>query len=205
MNIPTEIPRRINPQITDPVSHSILFQFKNEDAKIDAQNNSFYIFPYSKNTFWTNFKYSCWGINDSIREDLKISIILITSDGYTYEIVPEEEVRQHTWYTTVWPIPSVKTSNKAGIYFKIKPFQNKHLKYFLRITLLGYLNLFPNANHYLLLSPLDTYQFVFHKNESQVEDDVEMFANGTIYNVENYDYIRDIIDKACGVRLIKRY
>jgi hypothetical protein len=35
-----------------------------------------------------------------------------------------------------------------------------------------------------------------------VKDDEEQ---GSIYNVENYDYIRNIVNKACGIRLITRY
>jgi hypothetical protein len=40
---------------------------------------------------------------------------------------------------------------------------------------------------------------VFSKFENDDEE------SGSIYNVEHYDYIRDIMSKACGIRMIKRY
>jgi hypothetical protein len=42
---------------------------------------------------------------------------------------------------------------------------------------------------------------VFSKFE---QEDLEE-SRGSIWNVEHYDYIREIIVKACGIRLIRRY
>lgn len=197
-----ELVKRINPDIQDPVSQSTIYYFDNKNVKTDMLGNIYYSFPFSQNTFWTNFKYSCWGINAPITEELKIGIVLITSDGYSYDILKDEEKQQHKWYDTVWPIPSINLeNNRGGIYFRIQPPSDRSLEYEMRVSLLGYNNLFPNVKHYLLLSSFDTYQFVFYRFHSEEKED----SSGAIFNVENIDYIRDILDSSCGIRLINRY
>lgn len=197
-----DLVKQINPDIQDPVANSVMYHFDNNNAITDMIGNIYYKFPFSQNTFWTNFKYSCWGVNAPINEPLKIGLVVLTSDEYTYNILSLEEKHQHTWYDTVWPIPSINLEkNKGGIYLKIEPPIDRSLKYELRVTALGYTNLFPNVKHYLLLSSLDTYQFVFYRFHNDNKEDV----GGAIFNVENIDYIRDIIDSSCGIRLINRY
>jgi hypothetical protein len=202
MDIPTDIPRRINPDIQDPISKSVIYTFTSQDFYIDNDRNMLYRFPYSKNTYWTNFKYTCFNITKNQYEQLDIGIELKTSDSYKYTIKEMEVLEDKKWYDTVWPIPSIYTyGSDACIDFKIKPPSDNKSIYNIVISLLGFMDLFPKVENYLLLSSLDTYQFVFAKYE---QDDLEG-ARGSIYNVEHYDYIREIIVKACGVRLIKRY
>lgn len=201
MDIPTEIPRRINSEFQDYISKSVIYSFNTKDIHQDKEGNILYKFPYSKDTYWTNFKYSCYNTIKNQVESLDLEIILITNDEYTYTVKKSEIFEIKKWYDTEWPIPSICTSgSQAGIYFKVKmPFDNKSI-YNVFISLLGFTDLFPNVSNYLLLSLFDTYQFVF----SKYEDDSE-FVSGSIYNVEHYDYIREIINKACGIRLINRY
>jgi len=199
MDTPIDI-KRINPDIQDPVSKSVIYSFSTKDGLIDKDGDILYKFPYSKDTFWTNFRYSCYGVNGSFNKQLHIGIILVTSDGYTYTIADKEERVQEKWLDTVWPIPSVKAKNDGAIYFKVKPIGIKDLICEVSIKLLGFMDLFPAVNHYFLLSSFDTYQYEFSKFE---ED--ENHSCGSIYNVENYDYIRDLINKSCGIRLLSRY
>ncbi len=201
MNIPTDIPRRINPEIQDPISKSVVYTFQPSDSHLKGDGYVMYKFPYSKDTYWTNFKYSCYNVTKSEYESLEIGLELVTSDGYTYCVQMLHKRQDKVWYGTEWPFPSIYTfGSQAGLYFKVKPPTNDSL-YNINISLLGFMDLFPKVENYLLLSPLDTYQFVFSKFE---QDDLEG-ARGSIYNVENYDYIREIVKKACGVRLIVRY
>ena len=199
MNIPTDIPRYINPEIKDPLTKSVVYTFQKQDITIDEEGNLLYKFPYSKDTYWTNFKYSCYDNTHNELRRLDIGIKLVTSNNYEYCIQMIHLREDKVWYDTEWPFPSVHTvGNTAGLYFKVKvPSDNS--KYTINISLLGFMDLFPKVTNYLLLSKLDTYQFVFAKYEQDDE------TNGVIYNVENYDYIREIIDKSCGIRLIKRY
>jgi hypothetical protein len=201
MDIPQDVPKKINSKIQDYISKSVIYTFDTKDIYHDKYGNILYRFPYSKDTYWTNFKYSCYNITKNVKELLDIDIILITNDEYEYSIKTDEQFEDKKWYDTEWPIPSINTNgSRAGIYFKIKPSTDMKSTYNIIISLLGFEDLFPKVESYLLLSSLDTYQFVFSKFEDNVE-----FSSGTIYNVEHYDYIREIISKSCGIRLINRY
>jgi hypothetical protein len=201
MDIPIDIPNKINPKIQDYISKSIIYTFDTKDIYHDSCGNIIYKFPYSKDTYWTNFKYSCYNITNNIHELLDIEIILITSDGYEYSIKKNKQFKDNKWYDTEWPIPSINTNiNRTGIYFKIKEPIDSFTTYNINISLLGFTDLFPKVTTYLLLSSFDTYQFIFSKFEENLEN-----KYGTIYNVEHNDYIREIISTACGIRLINRY
>jgi hypothetical protein len=202
MEIPVEIPKRINPNMQDPISKSVVYSFDNTDVFFDKDGNIIYTFPFSKNTYWTNFKYSCYNITKDEPEDLEIGLELNTSDNYQYEIIKMQTFENKKVYETVWPIPSINTTGSdAYIYFKIKYPSERNSKYSLMLSLIGFLDLFPKVDNYLLLSPLDTYQFIFCK----YENDTIPESRGTIWNVEHYDYVREIITNACGIRLITRY
>jgi hypothetical protein len=201
MDIPTDIPRRINPDIQDPISKSVVYTFDTKDLYFDKDGNIIYNFPYSRATYWTNFKYSCYNTTKNEPEDLEIGLELNTSDNYQYEIIKIQPFENKKVYDTVWPIPSVNTVGRdASVYFKIKYPSEKNSRYSIIVSLIGFTDLFPKVENYLLLSPLDTYQFIFYKYE---RDDDE--PRGSIWNVEHYDYICEIMTKACGIRLIKRY
>lgn len=196
MDIPTDIPTLINPNIQDYVSKSVIYTFSTKDFYIDDEKNILYRFPYSKNTYWTNFKYSCFNITKNQSEHLEIGIELRTTDGYKYTLKNMEELEDKKWYDTIWPIPSIYTlGTDACIDFKIKPPSDNTSIYNVVISLLGFMDLFPNNTTYLLLSPFNTYQFIFSNFEN----------SGSIYNVENDDYIRDSIHTACIVPLINNY
>jgi len=196
MDIPTDIPTLINPHIQDYISKSVIYTFSTKDFYIDDEKNILYRFPYSKNTYWTNFKYSCFNITKNQQEHLEIGIELRTSDGYKYTIKSMEDLENKKWYDTVWPIPSIYTvGTEACIDFKIKPPSDNKSIYNVVISLLGFIDLFPNNNTYLLLSPFDTYQFIFSNFEN----------GGSIHNVEHEDYIRDNINTSCIIPMISKY
>jgi hypothetical protein len=196
MDIPTDIPTLINPHIQDYISKSVIYTFSTKDFYLDDEKNILYRFPYSKNTYWTNFKYSCFNITKNQQEHLEIGIELRTSDGYKYTIKSMEDLENKKWYDTVWPIPSIYTvGTEACIDFKIKPPSDNKSIYNVVISLLGFMDLYPNNNTYLLLSPFDTYQFIFSKFEN----------GGSIYNVEHEDYIRDNINTSCIIPMISKY
>jgi hypothetical protein len=194
MDFPVDIPLRINPNIQDPIAHSVVYSFQNENALEDARGYIVYKLPYSPNTFWTNFKYTYYGVNDP---QIEIGIELDTSNDYNYNISYTQPRTAGEWYDTVWPIPSLNNPlNNGSVYIKVRvdsAFQRSNF----RLFLLGFTDLFPQVDHYLLLSASDLYQFVFHMNYEDV--------NGTIFNVENFAYIQDFVNAAYGIRLISRY
>jgi hypothetical protein len=201
MDIPTDTAKRINPDIQDPISKSVVYTFSSRDVHYDRNGYAMYKFPYSKDTYWTNFKYACYNITKNEPAELEMGIELVTSDNYEYCVKMLQSHQNKVWYDTEWPFPSIYTvGERAGIYFKVK-FPSDNDKYSFNIFLLGFMDLFPKVENYILLSTLDTYQTVFSKYE---QDDLDG-ARGNIWNVENYDYIREIMVKACGLRLIKRY
>jgi len=198
MNFPVDIPKRINPQMADPVSKSVIYTPQPEDYTKDTDGNILVRFPYSKDTYWTNFRYTCYG---PTQESLTLGIILITSEGYTYKVSGPQIREQRKWYDTTWPIPSVYTNGETtGVYLWITPPADAN-KYVITVSLLGFMDLFPKVENYLLLSPLDTYQFAFCKYELDDLPD----ARGAIYDVNTYGYIQEINIKTCGNRLINIY
>lgn len=202
MDIPTDIPLSINPTI-DPLFSSIIYTFNNiHDIIYNNDGDILCKFPYSKGTWWTNFKYSVY---PSSNQQLIMSLILITDEGYTYVISNDSFIEQNKWIDTVWPLLSVNTnqninnSQKCGLYLKIKPLKgDEHMN--ISLNLLGYKNLFPKSDNYILISPNKTYQFVFSEYENE-----DGTTSGTMYNVEHFDYIRDIINNSFIVYLLCDY
>lgn len=194
MDFPIDIPLHINPHIQDPIAHSVVYSFQNEDALEDARGYLVYKLPYSPNTFWTNFKYSYYGVDNP---QIEIGIELDTSNDYNYNISYTQPREARVWHDTVWPIPSLNNPlNNGSVYIKVRTdsaFQRTNF----RLFLLGFTDLFPQVDHYLLLSASDLYQYVFHMNR---ED-----GYGTVFNVENFAYVQDFVDGAFGIRLIRRY
>jgi hypothetical protein len=199
MNIPTNIPYRINPTIQDYISKSVIYTFTDKDIHLDNENNILYRFPYSKNTYWTNFKYTCYDNITNEYKNLNIGIELTTSDGYKCCIKNMENVEDKNWCDTVWPIPSIYTEGSdASINFKIKQSANDNTRFHIVISLLGFIDIFPNVSKYILLLMDNTFKFVFNKYD---EDD----TNGTIFDFEINKYIDDNTDNASIISLICKY
>jgi hypothetical protein len=208
MDIPTGVALTINPTM-DALYNSVVYTFNDNDKLFTNNGDIMYKFPYSKGTWWTNFKYSVYPISN---QQLIISVVLITNEGYTYVISRESFIQQNEWNDTIWPLLSLNTSgnnynnynnyninNKSGLYFKIKPLkgdENIHIS----IKLVGFRNLFPKSENYILISPVKTYQFVFTEFENE-----DGTTDGTMYNVEHVDYIRDIINKSFLVYMLADY
>ena len=210
MNIPTDIPKRINPEIHDPISKSVVYSFTSNDIVNVSDGYTWYKFPYSENTYWTNFKCSCYNNTKNRSADIDIELVLLTDDGRVSHIEKIHQKENKGWYDTCWPFPSIKTGEddrvrgfNAGLYFMIKPFYD-NTEY--SISLLGFKDLFPNVECYLLLSDKDTYKFVFLKYYEKYSRDDSIYKiknlDESVCNIKDYDYIHK---NACGVRLIKRY
>jgi hypothetical protein len=198
MDIPVNIASSIRKDWNDPVSQSTIYTFSAKDYLIDDDGSMLFRFPFSRDTFWTQFKYSCTDEYGFPVDELNISIFLITSDEYRYTISPLQIRVQKEWNTIEWPIPSIYTHGKSGIFIKIKPLNSSN-KHFMNVHLLGFQELFPTVKDYFLLTNNDTYQFIF----SQFNN--EEYSSGSIFNVEHYDYIKESIPGSYQIRLTHTY
>jgi hypothetical protein len=202
INFPTAVPVKINPNNHNAIQSSVVYTFNNNDAIINEDGSRLYKLPYSKNTFWTNFKYSIYGYNNNNNLPLQMALKLVTTanpNRYDYYLLPQEDKHPNSWYDTVWPIPSLKLDNgvnSGGIYLKVvipKDYNNFELK----ISLLGYINLFSEeVQNYILLTQYDTYHIIFCKNDATNENKPSI----TLYSPE-----RIITGPSQGIRLISRY
>ena len=193
MNIPTDIVQRINSELDDPISKSTIYTFMPGTHRYDDDGNMLFQFPYSKNTYWTNYKYIC-----DVPIDLEFELILVTNDEYICILSSSTEKKQIIWHDTTWPLPSINIPFNAGIYLRVKP-----SSYISNITIYigGFIDLFPKVDNYILLNEPDMDQFIFSKVEKYNMSE----AGGSVYKVYHYDNIRDIILKACVIRLLKLY
>ncbi len=183
---PIDIPLKVNPSFDDPLSKSVIYTFPESSKSVDTEGNVLLRFPYSRNTYWTNFNYHCFGFKDNI----VVELILVTEDGYTYSISPITERAPRVWHNTNWVLPSINTGEHSGLYLRVRAPANT-LKIF-RFNLLGFMDLCPDVENYLLMTPLKSYQFIF----SKYRDTENNNERGTIYNVEHTDYIQSVIDSS---------
>jgi hypothetical protein len=176
MDIPTHVFENLNESNQDPKANSILCTF--ESNLNNSKEYHIYKLPYHKDVFWTNYRIEC-------EEPYYIETNLITSNNFTYTLHKEQN-EPNKWYTLYWSLPSTSVTD-GGIYLEI------HGPKEIKITLLGFHNLFPTNYYYILTSKDGTHQFVFSQISSSV---FEEESNAMIYNVENADYIMDIINIA---------
>jgi hypothetical protein len=188
MNIPVQMMPNTTPLQTR------IYKFTDKDKIQDRNGNVMFHFPYFKNTFWTNFRYST-------KQNVKTSIVLITNDRYEYEIVLCLERHNDIWYDTTWSLPSINTDKThSGVFIKFTS-ETEYIDNNLEAEILGFIHLYPDVEHYLLLAAPNVYQFVM----SNYEGNELINPCGSIYNVENLNYISDILPKAVKIHLISEY
>jgi hypothetical protein len=192
MDIPISVPLSINPHMNDILYKSNIIHFKYKDALYRNNGSLVYYFPYSPNTFWTNFKYKCYEIGSNIKKQMNIGVELNTNDNYMYNIVKQQDLEYDIWHELDWPIPSTYVTNKqSGVYFVVNIPTNifgEKLNVTFEITLLGFIDLFPKSTIYLLKSSMNTYQFLF----SDYTTNSDSNNSSVIMNVENQCYVDDI-------------
>ena len=205
-DIPLTIPFAINPTIQNPASKSVIYTFNQNDIIHEKNGNILYRFPYSKNTVWTNFKYSVW---PSTGQQLIIGIVLVTSENSTYSLGYDMFTQQNKWQNIDWPIPSTKSQtipgSYEGVYLKIKPIAgDENIR--INIQILGFIDLFPRVENYILTSrdylQQPVYEFVFtqHYKEKEGENNFDR-----IYNIEHIDYIRNILPTSYLIYPVRYY
>jgi hypothetical protein len=149
--IPLQIPRKIKPQLADPIKHSVIYSFSDHDM-VDRNNDYLlYMFPHSECTYWTNFKFSQYVTNE-----VWIEVILIDKTGEKQTI--GAEAVQKRWHPLYWAMPSIKSVDRSGYYLKVH--HEPGITPQMVITLLGFIEIYPIMPTYLLLDEEDQCQFV---------------------------------------------
>lgn len=148
-----------------------------------------YPFPYVKDIFWTKYKVS---------SDLNIELMLLTTDCYKYIINNSNDISKDQWNIIKWMIPSINCINGSGLYFIITEISNDTSELLsnineyqpsdITIQLLGYRNIVPDSEVYILSWENDIFQFIFSNDK---EHNI-----GTVCNVEHNDYISTDINRA---------
>jgi hypothetical protein len=195
MDIPTRIAAAINPGHDDYIARSVVYTFNKLSAYDATDTHYIFRFPYSANTFWTNYKYVMHSSEKSSLNHLKIGIKVKLQNGEKYTISPSDELEPSKWYSiSHWVIPSVRPNSDNYIYFKVSKTSDEF-----RISLLGFTNLLPDASSYTLLVHNEvnpnfwinnesfTPTLTFKKSTAQAErDSIEVLYN--IYPDMTYIY-----------------
>lgn len=151
-----------------------------------------YNIPYYKNVYWTNFRFN------SLKEsEVYIGVVIVTSENYSYNIIPLEKRDKNIWYSFEWPIPSIKLNNSTSkLYISI--LTNEPIQ----LEVKGVINMFPYTTYYTIFSKLNTYEFLFTKSFEDEACDIE---KGEINSIEHPDYIADIIPIATKIFPLNTY
>lgn len=201
MDIPTRIAEAINPGRDDYISRSVVYTFNKLSAYEVTDTHYIFRFPYSENTFWTNYKYVLHSSEKSSLNHLKIGIKVRLQNDEKYTISQSDELEPSKWYSIAhWVIPSVRPNNDNYIYFKVSKTPDEF-----RISLLGFTDLFPKRRSYTLLAHNEANPVVWLGNESYIP--TFMFEKSTeedqydsirliqgMYIFEDMTYIRPIAD-----------
>jgi hypothetical protein len=148
MDIPTRIAAAINPGRDDYITQSVVYTFNKLSAYEATDTHYIFRFPYSANTFWTNYKYVIYSSEKSSLNHLKIGVKVKLQNGDKKIISPSDELEPSKWYNvSQWVIPSVHPNDDNYIYFKVSKTTDEF-----RISLLGFTNLLPEAPSYTLLA-----------------------------------------------------
>ena len=164
MDIPTRIAAAIDPDHDEYVARSVVYTFNKLSAYEVTDTHCIFRFPYSANTFWTNYKYVLHSSEKSSLNHLNIGIKVRLQNGEKYTISPSDELEPSRWYSIAyWVIPSVQPNNDSYIYFKVSNTTDEF-----RISLLGFTDLFPKAHSYALLSYNEVNPNVWVGNEGYI-------------------------------------
>lgn len=189
MEIPTHVAQQINPDMENPVGVSCVYTFNddfylNEDDTNDTLTRKFE-FPYSRSTYWTQFRYA-WNNN---HRPLDVDLYVVDDNGSVHVSFLGRK-GQNMWHDLPFPIPSVRfSSENCKIYLKIRtsiPHINTNHVH-IRVKLLGFQNLIRNHHEELVYSVMNTDSpehaaFIIYPEN-----------NGHTYNITNNPYkIRDI-------------
>jgi hypothetical protein len=201
MDIPTRIAAAIAPYHDDYITRSVVYTFNKLSAYEVTDTHCIFRFPYSANTFWTNYKYTMYSSEKSSLNHLKIGIKVKLTNGEIRTISESDELEPSRWYSIAhWVIPSVQPNNDNYIYFKVSNTSDEF-----RISLLGFTDLFPKSTSYVLLSHNEVnpnvwvgnegYRsaFIFKKSPSDTEYDSIELSNDDYMNMTQILPISDYL------------
>lgn len=169
MDIPTLCAEAINPGLNNYVERSVVYTFNKLSAYEVTDAHYIFRFPYSANTFWTNYKYVIHSPDKSLYNPLNIGVRAKLDDAEQAHIIsPTMECDANKWYHTYWAIPSIKTTHNNYIYFEVSK-----SPYEFRISLLGFTDLYPKLPSYWLMNALHNWkdESIYYKQVYIIEND----------------------------------
>jgi hypothetical protein len=192
-DIPYEVPKRINASIPDLVRKSTIHTFQVKDKELERDGKWLFPIPHHQDAYWTNLKYVCHGIEES----LEIGIVALTEDGTWMDILATQPKPQSTWFDTKWPIPSLPL-DMGRLYISIKPIENTTDMQYLRIKILGFTDLFPMSSYVFIDENLDPYLLFVNGRD-------ETFTTIQQPSEENYQSLKILCNYIHKIRLIEDY
>lgn len=155
--------------------NQIIYSFNDNNIVKKTPQFIIYKFPYSKNTFWFNFKYSVFNSIGNLLLDTSSEVYIEPSEvDIEYALNVRYENLPNQWCHLEFPVPSIQTDEKSGIFLKIySDFSNPqfHIKSFLQ----GFNHYYPSVENYMLMTPYS------HQND--------LFYPEILF--KNYDALRD--------------
>jgi hypothetical protein len=193
MEIPTLIAEAINPGLNNYVERSVVYTFNKLSAYDATDTHYIFRFPYSANTFWTNYKYVIYAPDKSSYNPLNIGVKAKLADvDQSHILVPTLERDANEWYDTHWPIPSVRPNNDSYIYFEVSKTPDEF-----RISLLGFIDLFPTSHSYMCLSRppnrLLPLRLEDVDNVDEEEEEEEEYVNRIMFTKSDSEQEADVI------------
>jgi hypothetical protein len=179
----------------------VVYSFTDKDIVKQNPNYVTYRFPYSKNTFWLNFKYTCFNSSGYLIPSVRVELYIDTTGGdcehilsYRYENYPNQ------WCHTKWPLPSIQTDDTCGIFFRVYLPQDIP-SYQIKIDIQGFVNYYPSVENYLLVSE-DNFNDVLFLNFDSLRDHKK--EGGVILNALENDVLptnRLLENEMVGIRI----
>ena len=173
-DISYDIPKRINSDIPDVVRkstiHTLQVRDRQEEQEQEQEQDNHWLFaiPHHVGAFWTKLKSVCHGIE----EPLEIGIVAVTENGSWKELLPLQLRPPSIWLDTKWPIPSLELDH-GKLYIVVKPIPHRLDMQYLRIKILGFMDLFPISSYELLDEEKKPYLLFLNKNNDNDDNDDE--------------------------------
>lgn len=183
MDIPTECAKAINPGLNNYVERSVVYTFNKLSAYEVTDTHYIFRFPYSANTFWTNYKYVIHSPDKSSYNPLNICINVKSQDYEQHlPILRKKEHTPNKWYHTYWAIPSIKTTHNNYIYFEVSKSSDEF-----RISLLGFTDLYPKLPSYWLMNAFCDWrdESIYYKQVYIIENDKITLADSDCEHPES--------------------
>jgi hypothetical protein len=170
-----------------PWGTRIHYTFQEEDKEHSTEEVYAYRLPYSKQTFWTDFRVCAFQANGMILPDpIRVQIVVQTADGSRSTLLPWCSCSPQRWASTRWAIPSLffPLSAPSAVWFEIMTNQTKEV----RLELQGFQAWYPESDRYFLVDEQDKRQFLFQQERAVVVSPAQP-STGSIHEIYHEEQV----------------